>query len=115
MFSYTSLFLHPSHVDTEEQQFEEAALGPSHPLQLAHKSPALLQHRPVMPRVVLPHQHVHILSEEPNKVMSEYMTNGPIYGWSAWALLCKFLFFFFNFYRNTVDLQYCVSFRCTVK
>lgn len=96
MFSYTSLFLHPSHVDTEEQQFEEAALGPSHPLQLAHKSPALLQHRPVMPRVVLPHQHVHILSEEPNKVMSEYMTNGPIYGWSAWALLCKFLFFFFN-------------------
>ena len=27
----------------------------------------------------------------------------------------NFFFFFFNFYRNTVDLQYCVSFRCTMK
>ena len=50
-----------------------------------------------MPRVVLPHQHVHILPEEPNKVMFDYMTNRPIHGWSAWALLCKFLFFFLIF------------------
>ena len=68
----------------------------------------------MMLRVVLPHQHIQILREEPDEVMFAYMTTGPIHGWSAWALLSNF-FFFFNFYGNTIDLQYCVSFRFIAK